>query len=91
MSRQKCDIIYCWPDEVMRKKQPPLVLRLLRFHDGRGAVYLVTNILDDHELTAEQASLIYRGRWGVELQFRSLKQTSGRSQLRARTPVIAEM
>jgi len=39
------------------------VLRLLRFHDGRNEVYLVTNILDDEELTAEQASLIYRGRW----------------------------
>ncbi len=75
----------------MRKKQPPLVLRLLRFHDGRGEVYLVTNILDDKELTAEQAGLIYRGRWGVELQFRSLKQTYGRAKLRARTPEIAEI
>ncbi len=89
--RQRGDIVYCWPDAVMRKKQPPLVLRLLRFHDGRGEVYLVTNILDDKELTAEQAGLIYRGRWGVELQFRSLKQTYGRAKLRARTPEIAEI
>ena len=91
MVRQRGDIVYCWPDEAMRKKQPPLVLRLLRFHDGRGEVYLVTNILDDKELTAEQASLIYRGRWGIELQFRSLKQTYGRAKLRARTPEIAEI
>jgi hypothetical protein len=42
------------------------VLRLLRFHDGRGEVYLVTNILDDTELTAEHANQIYRGRWGIE-------------------------
>lgn len=90
--RQRGDIVYCWPDEVMRKKkQPPLVLRLLCFHDGRGEVYLVTNILDHKELTAEQASLIYRGRWGIELQFRALKQTYGRGKLRARTPEIAEI
>jgi hypothetical protein len=82
--RQRGDIVYCWPDEAMRKKQPPLVLRLLRFHDGRGAVYLVTNILDDRELTAAQASLIYRGRWGIELQF--LDQETGGSPLRVQTP-----
>jgi hypothetical protein len=89
--RQKGDIVFFWPDAAMKKKQPPLVLRLLCFHDGRGDVYLVTNILDETELTAEQASLIYRGRWGVELQFRSLKQTYGRGKLRARTPEIAEI
>jgi len=89
--RQKGDIVYCWPDEAAKKKQPPLVLRLLRFRDGRGEVYLVTNILDDQELTSKQASRIYRGRWGVELQFRALKQTYGRSKLRARTPEIAEI
>jgi hypothetical protein len=87
--RQRGDMVYCWPDEVAKKNQPPLVLRLLRFHDGRGEVYLVTNLLDDTELTAQQASLIYRGRWGIELQFRALKQTYGRAKLRARTPEIA--
>jgi len=89
--RQRGDIVYFWPDDAMKKKQPPLVLRLLRFHDGRGEVYLVTNILDDKELTAGQASRIYRGRWGIELEFRALKQTYGRSKLRAGTPDIAEI
>jgi hypothetical protein len=89
--RHKGDIVYCWPDEAMKKKWPPLVLRLLCFHDGRGEVYLVTNILNDAELTTQDASLVYRRRWGVELQFRSLKQTYGRSKLRARTPEIAEI
>jgi hypothetical protein len=89
--RQSGDIVYCWPDEAMKKKRPPLVLRLLCFHDGRGEVYLVTNVLDEKELTTKQASLIYRRRWGIELQFRSLKQTYGRAKLRARTPEIAEV
>lgn len=89
--RQRGEIVYCWPDKAMKKKQPPLVLRLLCFHNGRGEVYLVTNILDEAELAAKQASLIYRRRWGVELQFRAFKQTYGRAKLRARTPEIAEV
>jgi hypothetical protein len=89
--RQRGDIVYCWPDEAMKKSRPPLVLRLLCIHDGRGDVYLVTNVLDEKELTTKQASLIYRRRWGIELQFRSLKQTYGRAKLRARTPEIAEV
>ena len=51
----------------------------------------MTNVLDEKELTTKQASLIYRRRWGIELQFRSLKQTYGRAKLRARTPEIAEV
>lgn len=91
VARQKSDLVYCWPDQVAKKQQPPLVLRLFCFHDGRGEIYLVTNVVDDKELTAEQARLIYRQRWGVELQFRSLKQTYGRSKLRARTPDVANI
>jgi len=89
--QQRDDIVYCWPNANMKKKQPPLVLRLFRFHDGRGEVFLVSSVLDEKELTAEQASLIYRGRWGIELQFRSFKQTYGRSKLRSHTPEHAEI
>jgi hypothetical protein len=89
--RRKSDIVYCWPNEAIKKKQPPLVLRLLCFQDGRGIVYLVTNVLDENELNIQQASLIYRRRWGILLQFRSLKQTYCQAKLRARTPEIAEI
>jgi Transposase DDE domain len=84
--REGKDIVYCWPDEAMKKKQPPLVLRLLQFSDRRGIVYLVTNVLNDKDLTHAQANKIYRGRWGIEIQFRSFKQTFGRCKLRSRTP-----
>lgn len=89
--RQRDDIVYCWPNANMKKTQPPLVLRLFRFHDGRSEVFLVSSVLDEKELTAEQASAIYRSRWGIEVQFRSLKQTYGRSKLRSRTPEHAEI
>lgn len=89
--RQRHGIVYCWPEAAMKKHQPPLVLRLLHFHDGRGEVYLVTNVLSEKELTHRQAGEIYRRRWGVEVQFRSLKQTFGRAKLRSRTPDCAEV
>jgi hypothetical protein len=80
-------IVYCWPRQAMRKKQLPLVLRLLQFKDSRNNdVYLVTNVLQEKSLTHRQAGEIYRRRWGIEIQFRSLKQTFGRTKLRSRTP-----
>ena len=38
-----------------------------------------------------QASEIYRRRWGIEVQFRSFKQTFQRSKLRSRSPECAEI
>lgn len=89
--RESRGIVYCWPDEAAKKKQPPLPLRLLRFHDGRGEIYLVTSVLNEKNLTTKQAGELYRQRWGIELQFRSLKQTFDRSKIRCRTPDCAEI
>ena len=85
--RERNGIVYSWPDAAMKKKQPPLVLRLLQFKDSRNRdVYLVTNVLAPKRLSDRQASELYRRRWGIEVQFRSLKQTFGRTKLRSRTP-----
>lgn len=84
-ARQHGGLVYLWPNDVARKKQPPLILRLLEFQGPRGKVYLVTNVLSDGELSLEQAGQLYRLRWGIELQFRTLKQTFRRSKLRSRT------
>jgi hypothetical protein len=89
--REREGIVYCWPNAAMKKNQPPLVLRLLHFKDGRGDVYLVTNVLEEKKLTYRQASEIHRRRWGIELHFRAVKQTFGRSKLRTRTPDCAEI
>ena len=90
-AREREGLVYCWPDESMKKRQPPLVLRLLHFQGSRGDVYLVTNVLEEKQLTMQQAGEIYRRRWGIEVQFRDLKQTFGRSKLRSRTPECAEV
>jgi hypothetical protein len=88
--RQSNGIVFCWPREKQRRKQPPLVLRLLRFHDGKSELYLVTNELDESKLSYQECRQIYRQRWGVELQFRALKQTYDRSKLLGRTPDVVE-
>ncbi len=85
-AREHQGLVYLWPAEAARKKQPPLVLRLIVLRGPRGPVYLVTNVLSTKALSDRQAAKIYRLRWGVELQFRSYKQTFGRSKLRSRTP-----
>jgi hypothetical protein len=89
--RERNGIVYSWPDEAMKKKQSPLVLRLLKFHTGRGYVFLVTNVLQERELTTTQAAEIYRRRWGVELQFRAFKQTYDRTKLHCRIPENCEV
>lgn len=89
--RERDGLVYFWPDHAAKKKQPPLVLRLLHFQLGRCQVYLVTNVLDKKRLSDSQATRLYRLRWGVELQFRTLKQTFGRRKLRSKTPERAKV
>lgn len=88
-ARRGLDLVHLWPEKMARKKQPPIVLRLLEIQSARGSVFLVTNILSERELSLSQASQLYRLRWGVELQFRTLKQTFGRGTLRSRTAAAA--
>lgn len=85
-ARERDGIVYVWPDSAARKMQPPLVLRLIHLKGERGDVYLLTNVLNSRHLSNALASRLYKLRWGIELQFRTLKQTFGRRTLRSRTP-----
>jgi hypothetical protein len=85
-ARERNGIVYVWPDSAARKKQPPLILRLIHLKSERGDVYLLSNVLSAKHLSDAQASRLYKLRWGIELQFRTLKQTFGRRTLRSRTP-----
>ncbi len=85
-ARERDGIVCIWPDSAARKKQPPLVLRLIHLQGERGDVYLLTNVLNSRHLSDSMASRMYKLRWGIELQFRTLKQTFGRRTLRSRTP-----
>lgn len=89
--RQRGDLVYLWPDREARAGRPPLVVRLIRLHDGRREMCLITNVLDDKELSLQQAVDSYRLRWGIELWFRQLKQTAARRKLASAAPVQATL
>lgn len=79
------DTVYLWPDKL--RDRPPLTLRLIRV----GKVYLITNVLDHARLSRAGAGELYRRRWGVEVGFRTLKQTLGRRKMRCAAPRQAVM
>jgi hypothetical protein len=60
-------IVYLWPDDQRRAGQPPLILRLVRVHDGRREMCLVTNVLDRAQLSDAELVQMYKLRWGVEM------------------------
>lgn len=90
-ARQYASRVYLWPDKFRKKGQPPLVLRLIELHTGKHPMYLVTNVLNAKQLNDRQARQIYKARWGIELFFRSFKQTFGRRKLRSGSPDNAQL
>lgn len=72
-----------WPNKAMHSQQPPLVLRLFTIHNGKNTIYLVTNELD---MSDSVACDLYKQRWGIEVFFRSVKQSCQRAKLCCGSP-----
>ena len=87
--REHDGIVYLWP--LNQRRRQPLVLRLVVVHDGRKAVYLLTSVLSEAVLTDHEIAGIYRWRWGIEVLYRSLKQTMGKRKLRSDSPKLARV
>jgi hypothetical protein len=83
VARETEQTVYLWPDRNAKKKQPPLVLRLIIVHDGKQTWYLVTSVLEKSTLSDADVAKAYQARWGIELFYRNFKQTFGRSKLRS--------
>lgn len=90
-SRRHRNIVYLWPDKNRRRQEPPLLLRLEQFHDGRRTLWLITNVLDRQRLSTRAMQEIYHRRWGVEVFIRGFKQTFGRGKLRSHAPHNVEL
>jgi hypothetical protein len=89
-TREHAQVVYLWPEQAAQKCQPPLVLRLVVVHDGKQPVYLVTD-LPMSCLSDRQVATIYGTRWGVEVFFRTFKQTFGCRKLRSRSAPKAQL
>jgi hypothetical protein len=82
-------LVYLWPDAARRTRRlPPLVLRLITLVDGRNRrMHLLTDVADgERELSDADAATLYARRWGVEVIYRSLKQTMGRRRMACGNP-----
>ena len=83
-------VVYLWPAKARDRRDPPLVLRLVTLTDGRNRrTHLLTDVLDRAALPDAAVGALYRRRWGVELLYRSLKQTMGRRRLLCGSPAAA--
>jgi hypothetical protein len=82
--REHDGIVYLWPQA--QRDRPPLVVRLVVVGTGRSAVYLLTSVLDGRRLRDGRIARWYRLRWGVEVYYRSLKQTLQRRKMRSAQP-----
>jgi hypothetical protein len=64
----RAGLVYYWPKTAARDKgKPPLLARLLRVRSKKADVWLLTNVLDRHQLSHKNAARIYRWRWGAEM------------------------
>lgn len=83
-AREGDGVVCLWPNAAARRKQPPIVVRLIEVKNELGSMFLVTNVLNERRLSTAALKRLYPLRWGIELHFRALKQTYGRGNLRSR-------
>jgi Transposase DDE domain len=88
---EKKGLVYLWPDRQAKRKEKPLVLRMVVARGNRHPVYLVTSVLDETILSDSQVVEIYALRWGIELFYRHFKQTFERRKLRSHCADNAEL
>ena len=77
-------IVLCWPKGKMNSGAKPLRLRLIKVMIGRTKMWMLMSVLDAKKLSTKQIVRYYKMRWGVEVEFRGLKQTIDKRKLRCR-------
>jgi len=88
--QEKKSTVSLWPSH--HRDRPPLVLRLIRLKQRGGRrMVLLTNVLESTRLSRRQARSLYHQRWGVEVFYRSFKQTLERRKMRSDAPRQAQL
>lgn len=80
------DVVYLWPETAREGRKQPLILRLVRIAGERSEVCLLVSELDRRQVSNAEVLKLYRKRWGVEVFFRSLKQTMSRGRMQSDAP-----
>jgi len=77
-------IVLCWPKGKMHSGAAPLRLRLVKVKIGKTTMWMLTSVLDPKKLPKKKIIRYYKMRWGVEVEYRGLKQTIDKRNLRCR-------
>jgi hypothetical protein len=77
-------IVLCWPKGKMNSGAKPLRLRLVKVKVGKTKMWMLTSVLDRQKLSNKKIIRYYQLRWGVEIEYRGLKQTIDKRNLRCR-------
>jgi hypothetical protein len=83
----KGNLVFYWPKNAIDSGSDPIVLSMVEVLVGRKKMFLVTNELS---LTDKQLAVLYSKRWGIEVFFRTVKQSFQRAKLYSRTPENAK-
>lgn len=83
--------VWCWPKEQVQAGTPPLKLRIVQVKIGKTKMWLLTSVLDRQRLSKKKIIRLYKLRWGIELEFRGLKQTFQRHKLQCRNSDRAQV
>jgi hypothetical protein len=74
--------VLCWPKGRMDSGDPPLRLRLVRVQVGKTKMWMLTSVLSERRLSKKDIAKVYKNRWGIEVEYRGLKQTIDKHKLR---------
>jgi hypothetical protein len=77
-------VVLCWPKGRMNSGEPPLRLRLVGVTVGKTNMWMLTSVLNRRKLSKKQIVKFYKMRWGIEVEYRGLKQTIDKHTLRCR-------
>lgn len=77
-------IVLCWPKGKRESGAEPLRLRLIRVKVGKTTMWMLTSVVDRKKLPNKMIIKYYQMRWGVEVEYRGLKQTIDKRMLRSR-------
>ena len=82
-------VVWYWPVDARKANRAPHRLRVVQTKLGNTDAMIVTNVLDEDDLSDADVVSIYKSRWGVEVFYRGLKQTFSRRRLQGRCPESA--
>lgn len=77
-------IVLCWPKGKMNSGAEPLRLRLVKIKIGKTKMWMLTSVTNRIKLPKKTIVRYYKMRWGIEVEFRGLKQTIDKRILRCR-------